>query len=472
MGKLFDGMNRLRTSVVTLLCVTTCLPGKTQNLVINGDFEQSFKNPCLYIYDANLLLDSYFLGWTTPTTGTADPWYYSDTLNILCTQNLKTYDIKAHSGIRCAGILMSANNARFEKKLPNYREYIQTRLKSPLQKGKTYTVELFCRRHPWAGSVTNNLGFYFSTNPVKSSNYAPLPVKPQINIDEVIQADKDWERFGGCFVADSAYSYLTIGNFADENHLIMEVAALPNFDQRPYYLLDDVVVKETPVDKLPKPRFLGADSTLCPQKTLTIRLPDVSEITYKWQDGSDVLNYQITRSGTYSVVAQLDQCVVKDTINVVVEKSFRLPTDTTLCNAEQLVIRPTSTDARAIWSDGSRDSTLTISETGVYWLRVPTGHCNLADSIRVDFVGCNPFIPNVFTPNGDGKNDLFVIDPDNEKRIDWHIIILNRWGGQVYEANPYRNNWDGGNLPAGVYYYLLDNQQYNRRVKGWVTLYR
>lgn len=465
-------MNRFRTTVVTLVCVTAFLSGKTQNLVINGDFEQSFKNPCFYIYDAKVLLNSYFLGWTTPTTGTADPWYYSDTLNNQCTQNLKAYGIKTHSGIRCAGIIMSANNARFEKKLPNYREYIQTRLKTPLQKGKTYTVELFCRRHPWAGSVTNNLGFYFSVNPIGSLNFAPLPVKPQVNVEEVIRADKDWEQLGGCFVADSSYSYLTIGNFADENHLIMEIGALPNFDQLPYYLLDDVVVKETPIDKLPKPHFLGADSTLCPQQTLTLRLPDVPELTYKWQDGSDALNYTITRSGSYSVVAKLDQCVIKDTITVVVEKLFRLPPDTTFCNAEQFVIRPTSYDTRAFWSDGSQDSTLRVSQTGLYWLRVPTGYCNLADSIRVEFVGCNPFIPNVFTPNGDGKNDLFVIDPTNEKRIDWHITILNRWGEHVYEANPYHNDWDGGNLPAAVYYYLLDNRRYKRQIKGWVTIYR
>ncbi len=467
-------MTKLLSMLSMWLTVTQL--ATAQNLVTNGDFEQSFKNPCRFISDSKVNISDYLVDWRSPTKGTSDPWYTSDTITDYCTQNLKGIGYLAHSGTRCAGIYTAAivNGVLHLGDEPNYREYLQTKLRKPLQKGQLYTVEVYCRRHPYAGTITNNLGFYFSVGSTNATmnSWLPLPVKPQINIEQTIDSFKEWVKIGGCFVADDKYDYLTIGNFFDDKHTLFQTGSLPNRGDYPYYLLDDVVVKETPVDKLPKPRFLGVDSTLCPQQTLTIRLPDVPEVTYKWQDGSDALNYQITRSGSYSVVAQLDQCVVKDTLNVVVEKSFRLPADTTLCNSERLLIRPTGSDSRAVWSDGSRDSTLTVSETGVYWLRVPTGHCNLADSVKVEFVGCNPFIPNVFTPNGDGKNDFFVIDPDNEKQIDWHITILNRWGGRVYEANPYRNNWNGGNLPAGVYYYLLDNRQYNRRVKGWVTIYR
>ncbi len=72
--------------------------------------------------------------------------------------------------------------------------------------------------------------------------------------------------------------------------------------------------------------------------------------------------------------------------------------------------------------------------------------------------------PNTITPNGDGINDIFVIDqiannpadkfPDNE------LIVFNRWGDIVYQAKPYANDWNGTNqsgqdLPEGTYYYLL-----------------
>lgn len=70
-------------------------------------------------------------------------------------------------------------------------------------------------------------------------------------------------------------------------------------------------------------------------------------------------------------------------------------------------------------------------------------------------------IYNLFTPNGDGVNDLWIIDglsayPDNS------LKILNRWGDVVFEAEPYINDWDGRSstenefLPSATYWYLLE----------------
>lgn len=64
------------------------------------------------------------------------------------------------------------------------------------------------------------------------------------------------------------------------------------------------------------------------------------------------------------------------------------------------------------------------------------------------------FIPNVITPNGDGKNDKFVI-----KGLDLYprsvLEVFNRWGNQVYRSDNYSNNWGGEGLSGGVYYYVL-----------------
>jgi large repetitive protein len=74
------------------------------------------------------------------------------------------------------------------------------------------------------------------------------------------------------------------------------------------------------------------------------------------------------------------------------------------------------------------------------------------------------FIPNMFSPNADGINDLFVIR-GLQKYPNNSLIIINRWGNKVFEADPYNNDWDGttqfgptigGNeLPIGTYYYIL-----------------
>jgi gliding motility-associated-like protein/uncharacterized repeat protein (TIGR01451 family) len=86
----------------------------------------------------------------------------------------------------------------------------------------------------------------------------------------------------------------------------------------------------------------------------------------------------------------------------------------------------------------------------------------------------NPLkIPNVFTPNGDGRNDTFVIlgleGYDNAE-----LTIFNRWGNEVYRNRNYKNNWDGSNLNEGTYYYLIVLKKDGKESvhKGWVLLKR
>ncbi|BAV05867.1 cell wall surface anchor family protein [Filimonas lacunae] len=64
------------------------------------------------------------------------------------------------------------------------------------------------------------------------------------------------------------------------------------------------------------------------------------------------------------------------------------------------------------------------------------------------------YIPNVITPNGNGKNDMFVI-PGVPSNVRMDLIIFNRWGNEVYHNRNYDNTWDGKGLAAGVYYYVL-----------------
>lgn len=80
-------------------------------------------------------------------------------------------------------------------------------------------------------------------------------------------------------------------------------------------------------------------------------------------------------------------------------------------------------------------------------------------------------IPNAFTPNGDGYNETWEI-PDLEKYISNEIIIFDRWGKKVFESFNYNNNWDGGRLGDGVYFYILKCAGYWQEdvYKGSVTI--
>jgi gliding motility-associated-like protein len=91
----------------------------------------------------------------------------------------------------------------------------------------------------------------------------------------------------------------------------------------------------------------------------------------------------------------------------------------------------------------------------------------------IDITVPKDFVPyNVFTPNGDGKNDTFKQDipADNCQDSFIKIVIYNRWGALVYESNDRNFSWDGAGFPPGAYFYHILFK--NKQVKGTVTLLR
>jgi gliding motility-associated-like protein len=83
------------------------------------------------------------------------------------------------------------------------------------------------------------------------------------------------------------------------------------------------------------------------------------------------------------------------------------------------------------------------------------------------------FIPTVFTPNGDGDNDTFVIKGTEDfERLE--IEIANRWGDQVYKSSNYQNDWSAIGLPEGTYFYIIKafSESGEKDYKGWVQIMR
>lgn len=91
----------------------------------------------------------------------------------------------------------------------------------------------------------------------------------------------------------------------------------------------------------------------------------------------------------------------------------------------------------------------------------------------------NPLIPTMITPNGDGKNDLFVIENLHALYPEAEVTIVNRWGNPVYESTGYEEPWDGtymneGNeLPMGAYFYrIVLNDSDNKEITGPISIIR
>lgn len=110
-----------------------------------------------------------------------------------------------------------------------------------------------------------------------------------------------------------------------------------------------------------------------------------------------------------------------------------------------------------------------------YTLTVTSNRCGISTSSVFVRVYEKITIPNTFTPNGDGINDLWNI----KKLItypDCTLAIYTRDGQQVYQSIGYAKPWDGTQngreLPAGTYYYILDLKNNTPKRSGWVLLLR
>ncbi|MFC5285281.1 PKD domain-containing protein [Pedobacter alpinus] len=114
-------------------------------------------------------------------------------------------------------------------------------------------------------------------------------------------------------------------------------------------------------------------------------------------------------------------------------------------------------------------------ETTKYTLTLTSKEgCMVADEVNV-IVHVDPFIPNVFSPNNDGINDMWSIKY-LETFVNATIKIFNRYGQQVFFAQQYNTPWDGkfksNDVPVGVYYYIIEPNNGRNRYTGSVTLLR
>ncbi|ACU62705.1 Ig-like domain-containing protein [Chitinophaga pinensis] len=121
------------------------------------------------------------------------------------------------------------------------------------------------------------------------------------------------------------------------------------------------------------------------------------------------------------------------------------------------------------------DPGYTGDDSFTYQVKNANGQLSNAATVAVTITAAGINVPNLFTPNGDGKNDFFEIRGLNQYAEN-ELIIVNRWGNEVYRQKGYQNNWKGDGLNEGTYYYLLRIRRNGSAewevMKGYVTLIR
>lgn len=229
---------------------------------------------------------------------------------------------------------------------------------------------------------------------------------------------------------------------------------------------------------------IGNDTTICDKDNITLRSNSqpVSS-TYLWNDGSKTNSCITAGEGMYILNVTNNGCTASDSmlINTTPSPYIELGNDTSLCQNFSIMLPEVVVKGynySFLWTDGSKDSVLTVRKEGRYFVTLSNICGVVSDSINVTFRNCKVWFPSAFSPNGDRLNDIAKLIGDIGNVSEYKLIIYNRWGQNVYTGSDVRQGWDGmfKDKPAdvGTYYYIYKvvyrgNEEI---VKGDLTLIR
>jgi len=398
----------MRTLSLFIAFTVFCYHVAAQNLVPNPGFE---------VYDTcphNLSAISYspaynnfptVKDWIDPLQSTTPDYY--NTCATPGPAGLPATSLgykQPHAGNACAGIIpwegFFVNNVLAK----DYREYVETRLTSPLEAGHQYCVSFYVSSvlsgNQYFNLVCmNRIGAKFSSTEL-SSNTTSNILSPYSISDTLGQLGNDtahWRKISGTYTASGGEQWLTLGYFDSVAQYteVSPIPAVPTFNYRQYLFIDDVDVSD----------IKAGDTTHTTQTINICNLDSVSKllseqpgaVQYRWNDGATTALLLVHDTGTYWCTAHYDACnTTIDTFHLVYVPyhQLELGPDTVSCHDYPLILNAGINYYTYIWSTGQTTDTITASHTGEYVLTTTDACGQQKDSVHITWQPATP-APNV-----------------------------------------------------------------------------
>ncbi|MBP6872605.1 MAG: gliding motility-associated C-terminal domain-containing protein [Bacteroidales bacterium] len=160
-------------------------------------------------------------------------------------------------------------------------------------------------------------------------------------------------------------------------------------------------------------------------------------------------NDEVTCEVTSNDICASPATVNSDMIVITVFPAFEITcsAEDSICSGSPVILTPGSGFSAYLWNDGSSAESVTVEEPGVYWVMVTDGNgCTATDSVLLWPCEVMPeiYAPTAFTPNGDGRNDRFLLFSTSPDAVfDFEISIYSRWGQLIFRSKDISEGWDG-----------------------------
>ncbi len=346
----------------------------SQNLVKNPSFEEYTKCPIPPGTFNDFAKDWY--GFSTGQSG-----YYNS-----CTP----YDFNVPNAIH--GFQLPHSGVAFTNVLALYptfdidrRSYIEGFLSGNLSTDNLYCVSFFVNLSDNSSWAIKNIDLHLSDTLLDYNNGVNVYLKgiePQIKSKQIITDSIGWTQISDIYKAKGGEKFVTIGNFLSREKTIKLNFGIADFFS--YYFIDDVSVTALNLD-FP---YLGKDTSLCKKDLPFVLNAPLGYDRYEWNTGDTLSFITVKDSGTYSVNCILTGCgEISDTIRVSYPKStiLNLGSDIQLCEGATFDIRAQSGFTSYLWNTGETTSTISVKDSGNYYV-IASEDCTIQiDTIKVNF---------------------------------------------------------------------------------------
>lgn len=215
--------------------------------------------------------------------------------------------------------------------------------------------------------------------------------------------------------------------------------------------------------------------------------------TYRWSNGATTQDLTNVAAGRYAVTATDVNGCISSFDTVITQPSATLSFRDSITKEDcigykdgaiALTVSGGTKPYKFAWANGETTSKIGGLSAMRYGVTISDSNNCKVDTAFIVTTRCKfdstrktGFVYDVITPNGDGKNDKWII-PTIDQYPNNELVIYNRWGQPVYTVKPYKNAWDGttdaGNeLPSAAYYYVIKLNNDKQEVwAGSITIVR
>jgi gliding motility-associated-like protein len=237
----------------------------------------------------------------------------------------------------------------------------------------------------------------------------------------------------------------------------------------PYCLTSSTYSLE--IDIIPGFMFtLGPDKDICfyENSTMVNTGLDANNFTFDWSPQTETgPSLLVTQPGTYQVSVSNGSCYQEDEIIISQGYEFQGSYGLEICEGQSNLINIPASALSYQWVTGQTTNAISISRAGDYAFSfIDIGGCLQRDTVYVTAVlpEALVFIPNTFTPNGDGVNELFkVIGQEIEE---FEIRIFNRWGEVIFHSTDLYEGWNGSVNNDAAHYVPDGTYLFHVNIKG------